>query len=176
MKSIEDIFSRGLIVDVLPTKQAFIEEASKRKLNIFGGFDPTNTSLHLGHAQNFMIMEELRKLGHKVFILFGDFTACIGDPGDQKSERKQLSRETTIKNAKDWIRQIKPLMDFDAKENPPEIVFNSAWLDKLTIVDFLELQSQTTVQRMLKSVSKKTSQCICMNLCTRFSKVLILLR
>ncbi|MDD3668824.1 MAG: tyrosine--tRNA ligase [Alphaproteobacteria bacterium] len=150
LKQLNAIFDRGLIVDVLPTKDAFIREALSRPLNIYGGFDPTNTALHLGHAQNFMVMEDLRKLGHKVFVLFGDFTACIGDPSAQKSARRPLTRAQTIANAKDWINQVRNLMDFDAAVNPPHIVFNSAWLDKLTIAEFLELQSQTTVQRMLE--------------------------
>lgn len=150
IKQLNAIFDRGLIVDVLPGKDAFIKEVLSRKLNMYVGFDPTNTALHLGHAQNFMVMEAFRKLGHKVFILFGDFTACIGDPGDQKAARTQLTRAQTTANAKDWIHQVKNLMDFDDPVNPPKIVFNSAWLDKLSIADFLKLQSQTTVQRMLE--------------------------
>ncbi|MFI3242288.1 MAG: tyrosine--tRNA ligase [Alphaproteobacteria bacterium] len=150
MTTLQNILERGLIVNILPSKEEFIKQAENKKLNIYIGFDPTNVALHLGHAQNFMIMEELRQLGHKVFIVFGDFTACIGDPGDQKATRKQLTREQTTQNAKDWIKQVKNLMDFEAKENPPQIMFNSTWLDKLSIADFLELQSQTTVQRMLE--------------------------
>lgn len=149
-QKLEAIFERGLIVDILPSKDEFMVQALSRKLNIYIGFDPTNTSLHLGHAQNFMIMEELRQLGHNVFILFGDFTACIGDPSERSMARKQLTREQTTSNAQDWMRQVKTLMNFEDEVNPPHIVFNSSWLDKLTIADFLELQSQTTVQRMIE--------------------------
>ncbi len=149
-QKLEEIFSRGLIVDALPSKDEFIEHALTHKLNMFIGFDPTFSALHLGHAQNFMLMEEFRKLGHKVFLVFGDFTACIGDPSDRSCARKCLTRAETTENAMRWREQVKNLMDFDDPINPPQIVFNSEWLDKISLSEFITLASETTVQRMLE--------------------------
>ncbi len=150
LQKIHAIFERGLIVDVLPDKESFIKALLDRQLTFYIGFDPTNAALHLGHAQNFMVLEEFRQLGHKVVVLFGDFTACIGDPGDQKTARRQLTRDTTTRNAMNWKEQVRNLMDFDAAVNPPRIVFNSAWLDKLSLEKLVGLAAQTTVQRMLE--------------------------
>ena len=61
---INEIFDRGVVVEVLPSKQALIEKfASGERLRIYIGADPTSNSLHLSHAKNYMFLEELRQLG-----------------------------------------------------------------------------------------------------------------
>ena len=145
------ILARGVIVGVLPDEASFLERlASKEPMKIYIGADPTSTSLHLSHAKNYMLLEEFRQLGHEVYVLFGDFTAQIGDPTDRLAARKQLTPADVQTNVKFWLDQIKPLMNFDDVVNPPKIVFNSTWLSKLTMVDVVKLASNVTVQRMLE--------------------------
>ncbi len=148
---VEEILTRGVIKEILPTKEEFKTRLlSDDKLSFYIGADPTSNSLHLSHAKNYMVLEDFRKLGHKVYVLIGDFTARIGDPTEKSTTRKQLSREEVLVNVKSWVEQIRPLMDFDAKENPPEIVYNNDWLAKLTMEDVINLASNVTVQRMLE--------------------------
>jgi tyrosyl-tRNA synthetase len=149
-KRIDQIIKRGIIQEVIPDIKEFKKRLLSEKLRIYIGADPTSTALHLSHAKNYMLLEEFRQLGHEVIVLFGDFTARIGDPTDRESARKQLSEEEVKANVKDWLRQIKPLMDFDAKINPPRVLYNSKWLSKLTMKDVVELASNITVQRMLE--------------------------
>ncbi len=146
-----EILDRGIITGVLPDREAFIERlASETPMRIYIGADPTSTSLHLSHAKNYMLLEEFRQLGHEVIVLFGDFTARIGDPTDRLSARKPLTSDEIKGNVADWLDQIRPLMDFDAKVNPPLVKFNADWLAKLTLEDTLSLMSLVTVQRMLE--------------------------
>ncbi len=148
-EKIDEILSRGIIKEILPTEEAFRERLlSGEPMKMFIGADPTSSALHLSHAKNFMLLEEFRKLGHRVVVLFGDFTAKIGDPTGETTARKQLTSEEVKANVEGWINQIKPLMDFDAEENPPEIVFNGDWLSKMTMEDFIRLASNFTVQQM----------------------------
>ncbi len=150
-KQIEKIFNRGIVTEILPSKEAFLNLLlSGKKLRIYIGADPTSNSLHLSHAKNYMFLEELRKLGHEVIVLFGDFTAQIGDPSGRKDARPQLTRAEVKKNVKDWVKQIKPLMSFGAWSNPPRILLNSTWLEKLSFVDVVSLASNFTVQQMLE--------------------------
>lgn len=150
-KKIEEILDRGIIKQILPSREEFVNAlASGKQLKFYVGADPTGTSLHLSHAKNFMLLEEFRKLGHKVYVLFGDFTACIGDPSDRASARTALSRDKARDNAKCWVDNIKAIINFDDPENPAEVVFNSQWLDKLTPLDLMELFSHSTVQRMIE--------------------------
>ena len=147
---IDEILDRGVIVDILPSREEFKKKLLNEKLRFFIGADPTNASLHLSHAKNFMLLEEFRKLGHEVFVLFGDFTACIGDPSDRNSARARLTPEQVHEFSKDWVRQITPLIDFNDPENPAHVVFNGDWLNKLSMRDLIELASNTTVQHMLE--------------------------
>ncbi|MFZ4500566.1 MAG: tyrosine--tRNA ligase [Minisyncoccia bacterium] len=147
---IQALFERGIIVDILPSKEQFIERLkSGKRLRIYHGVDPVASTLHLSHAKNFMVLEQLRQLGHEVIVLFGDFTARIGDP-DKKSVRKQLSEEEVGEHVKLWRKQIDPLIDFNAKDNPARIAFNSAWLSKLSLADVIKLSANFTVQQMLE--------------------------
>ena len=147
---IDEILDRGIIVDIIPSKAEFKQRLLNEKLRFFIGADPTNTSLHLSHAKNFMLLEEFRKLGHEVIVLFGDFTACIGDPSDRNSARARLTPEQVREFSADWIRQISPLIDFNDKVNPAKVVFNGQWLNKLSMRDLIELASNTTVQHLLE--------------------------
>lgn len=144
------VLDRGIIMQMLPSKEEFLEALATRKLRFYIGADPTSTALHLSHAKNYMLLEEFRKLGHEVIVLIGDFTARIGDPTERATARKQLTREEILVNVKSWVEQIKPLMDFDAKVNPPKIMYNNDWLAKLTMEDVVNLASNVTVQQMLE--------------------------
>ncbi|MBN2854162.1 tyrosine--tRNA ligase [Patescibacteria group bacterium] len=148
---IDSLLNRGVITNILPTREELEKKLnSEEKLKIYIGADPTSGALHLSHAKNYMVLEEFRQLGHEVYVLIGDFTARIGDPTEKSSARKQLSREDVTENVKSWLRQIKPLMDFEAKDNPPKVVYNHDWLSKLTMEEVVNLASNFTVQQMLE--------------------------
>lgn len=150
-KIIDEFLNRGIITTILPTKEEFRKVLlSGKKIRIYIGFDATANTLHLSHAKNIMLLEEFRKLGHEVILLFGDFTARIGDPSDQHGTRKTFTKKEVLNNIKDWKEQIKNLMDFKDKKNPPRILFNSKWLAKMDMEKVLELASNVTVQQMIE--------------------------
>ncbi len=147
----EDLFVRGTVAEAFPSKEELAKKLmSSEKIKIYYGLDPTSTAIHLGHAKNVIFLEELRQLGHEVILLFGDFTARIGDPSDKKAVRKQLTVEEVKKNVSGWVEQFKPILNFDDKDNPATIKYNSEWLSKLTFADVVELASNFTVQQMLE--------------------------
>ena len=148
---IDEILDRGTIVNILPTKEEFKNKLlGGQKLRLYIGFDATSPVLHLSHAKNFMLMEKFRKLGHEVIILFGDFTARIGDPSDVTSARKQMTKEEVDENVTKWKELVKPLMNFDDPENPPIIKYNSEWLAGLNFEQIADLASNFTVQQMIE--------------------------
>jgi tyrosyl-tRNA synthetase len=150
-EKIEEILTRS-VAEILPTKNGLREALeSGKRLRIYIGTDATGTSLHIGHATNYMILEKLRKLGHEVIFLVGDFTARIGDPTDKnETARKQLTREQVVQNVKTWIDQVKPVIDVDNKENPVRVLYNNDWLSVLTFEDVINLASNFTVQQMIE--------------------------
>ena len=147
---VDEILNRGIIKEFLPSKEEFRKALLSRKLRFYYGSDPTGTSLHLSHAKNLMLLNDFRKLGHEVIVLFGDFTACIGDPSDRSSARARLTREEVVKNSELWMENIAPVIDFEDKENPAKVVYNSTWLNAFTPSDFIELLSNATVQQMIE--------------------------
>ncbi|MBI3632345.1 MAG: tyrosine--tRNA ligase [Candidatus Vogelbacteria bacterium] len=150
-QKIDEVLTRS-VEEILPTREGLRELLlSGRRLRIYIGTDATGTSLHLGHATNYMILEDFRKLGHEVIFLIGDFTARIGDPTDKgEIARKQLTRDEVLHNVKTWIDQIRPVIDVDNANNPVKIFYNNDWLAALTLEDMLNLASNFTVQQMLE--------------------------
>ncbi len=149
-KAIDEILSRS-IAEILPSKEALKKELmSGRQLRLYIGADATGPALHIGHATNYILLEKIRKLGHKIILLIGDFTARIGDPTDKTATRVQLTRDQVIENTKTWIKQLSPIISFDDKNNPVEIVYNHNWLSKMNFEDVIDLASNFTVQRMLE--------------------------
>ncbi|MEA3322743.1 MAG: tyrosine--tRNA ligase [Patescibacteria group bacterium] len=150
-KKVDEVLDRGILKDFLPTKEEFRERLlSGDKLRFYIGADPTAKALHLGHAQNLMLLEDFRKLGHEVIFLIGDFTGMIGDPSDKSSARIKQTPADVQANFKNWKDQVKNILDFDDEKNPVQIKYNSEWLGKLDLSEILELASNFTVQQMLE--------------------------
>ena len=150
-KRIEEIFARGTVVEVLPSRDELIARMmTGEPIRLYIGLDATSSALHLAHARILIFLEELRQLGHQIIILFGDFTAQIGDPTDKSMARKQLTHEDVKRNVAGWLDQIKPLIDINDPKNPTLIKYNSDWLSKLTFTDVVNLASNFTVQQMLE--------------------------
>ncbi|MEF2175382.1 MAG: tyrosine--tRNA ligase [Candidatus Absconditabacteria bacterium] len=149
-KLIDELLERS-VSEILPKKELLKKKLmSGEQLKLYIGTDATGSSLHLGHATNYMVLERFRKLGHKVYLLIGDFTARIGDPTDKMASRVQLTREDVVENVRTWLDQIRPVLDIDNKDNPVDVVFNHDWLSKMTFEDVIDLASNFTVQRMLE--------------------------
>lgn len=149
-KRIDEILNRGVIKQILPSVETFKQALLTKTLTFYIGADPTGDSLHLSHAKNFMLLEEFRQLGHKVNVLFGDFTACIGDPSDRDSARTLLTRARARENASSWVSQISRIIDFNDPVNPAHVRYNSEWTDPMTPSQLIELFTHTTVQQLIE--------------------------
>ncbi len=149
-KLIDNLLSRS-VKEILPSKEFLKKELlSGKKLRIYIGTDATGSSLHLGHATNYMLLEKFRKLGHEVIFLIGDFTSRIGDPTDKSAARVPLTREQVVENTKTWLEQVRPVINFDDTENPVKILYNHEWLSKLNFEQVIDIASHFTVQQMLE--------------------------
>ena len=149
-KELYELVTRS-VATILPTREQFEAALTSGKpLRMYIGADATGPQLHLGHATNFLFLEKLRKLGHEVIILFGDFTAMIGDPSDRDSARISLTEEQVNAHIATWKEQVGKILDFGTVENPALIKRNSEWLSKLNFGDILSLASNFTVQHMLE--------------------------
>lgn len=137
--------SRG--ADEILVKDAFIEKLKEgRPLRIKAGFDPTAPDLHLGHTVLINKLRQFQDAGHQVLFLIGDFTGMIGDPTGKSITRKSLTPEEIQANARTYEEQIFKILD----PEKTEVMFNSAWLNKMTTAQLIQLAAKHTVARMLE--------------------------
>ncbi len=147
--SLSDLLRRGILDGVIVEEE--LQEAldSGRRLTIYQGFDPTSTSLHIGHYLSLRVLRWFQLHGHRVIFLFGDFTARIGDPTGQSAERSQLTRDEVVANSQTWRDQIAAVLDLGG-DNPVEIKWNGEWLDSLSLRDMIEIAANVTVQQLIE--------------------------
>lgn len=127
-------------------KKLDISIHENKPLRVKAGFDPTAPDIHLGHTVLLNKMKQFQDLGHEVIFLIGDFTGIIGDPSGRAETRKPLTPEEVEKNAETYRRQVFKILD----PKKTKVRFNSEWLSKMTVREFLELGSKQTVARMLE--------------------------
>lgn len=143
-----EIIKRGT-VDIISEDELIQKLKRSEKegcpLRIKAGFDPTAPDLHLGHTILLRKLRQFQDLGHQVYFLIGDFTGRIGDPSGSAKIRKQLSKEEVSENAATYKRQISQILNIDKIQ----IVFNSEWFEKMSVLDMLKLTSQATISQML---------------------------
>jgi tyrosyl-tRNA synthetase len=149
-KKIDEVLDR-YTEEILPNRDSLKKKLlSGDRLKIYVGADPTGKDLHLGHGVAFFLMEELRKLGHEIIILFGGFTAMIGDPTDKGAARVRLSHKETSENIKSWKNQVSKIISFKDFFNKPKIVNNNDWYSKMSLGQIVDIASNFTVQNMIE--------------------------
>ena len=155
-------------VDLINKKELLEKLKLKRPLRIKAGFDPSSPDIHIGHTLLINKLCQFQELGHEVFFIVGDFTACIGDPSGQNKTRPTLSFEEVKKNADSYFEQVtrknfkitkaldeslQGLLDFFKRldSRKTKLLYNSQWLDKISLRDFiLSVSSKFTVARQLE--------------------------
>lgn len=149
MDKIEELLTRG--VDKIYPSREELEKLlrSGKKIKLYQGFDPTGPQLHIGHAVALRKLRQFQDLGHHVIFLIGDFTGMVGDPSGKSSERKVLTKEEVLANAKTYKEQASKLLRFDG-ENPVEIKYNSEWLAKMSAIELLQLAHHLTAAQVME--------------------------
>jgi len=146
-RKIDAILGRG-IENIYPSKDFLKKKLlSGERQTIYLGIDPTGPSLHIGHCIPIRKLAEFQKLGHKVILLIGDFTAMIGDP-DKLSVRKPLTRKEVLNNCKNYKKQASIFLKFGF--GGAELKYNSKWLAKLSFEKLLNLSSYLTHSQIIK--------------------------
>ena len=144
-KKIEEVLIKG-VEEILPNKEQLKNLMMKRKIRLYLGIDPTSPQLHLGHAIALRKLKDFQDLGHEVILLFGTFTARIGDPSGRDKKRKPLTPSQIEKNMKTYKDQSSKILDFSRVK----IKGNADWLEKLNFNDLVKISSQFTISRLLE--------------------------
>lgn len=140
-----DILTRN-VETILPSKEELGKKLKAKKLlRVKHGIDPTGPKIHMGRAVVLWKLREFQEAGHKIVLIFGDFTARIGDPSDKEERRPVLSKEDIEKNAKNYLSQIGRILN----TKQIELHFNSEWHDNMSEADLIRLSRLLTVNQML---------------------------
>ena len=120
-------------------------------ITLYEGTDPTADSLHIGHCVPYCILRRFQQAGHKVVLLMGGATACIGDPTGKTAIRKIMSKKQIAENIEKIKDTLKVFLDFDG-DNPAIIVNNADWFNDYSYIDFMrEIGVHFNVNKMLSN-------------------------
>jgi tyrosyl-tRNA synthetase (EC 6.1.1.1) len=129
---------------------------AKESVVAYLGFDPTATSLHVGHLTQIMQLRLLQKHGHKPLVLIGDGTARIGDPTFKDTARQLLDVEQINQNVTGIQSAFAKYLRFDDSTDGAVLLRNGDWLLSLNYIDFLrDYGRHFSINRMLTFESVK---------------------
>ena len=142
---------RGLLYQCTDEKKLEEMLKSGMPITLYEGTDPTADSLHIGHCVPYCILRRFQKAGHKVILLMGGATACIGDPTGRSEIRKVMTKEQINANIAKIKDTLKVFLDFDG-DNPAIIVNNADWFKDYSYIDFMrDIGMHFNVNKMLSA-------------------------
>ena len=142
---------RGMVYDAT---EGLRDVLARETLTAYAGFDPTASSLHLGHLLPILALARLQQHGHSPIAVVGGGTGLIGDPSGKNTERTLLTTEQVESNVAAIRVQLSRFLDFDAAGNPARLVNNADWLTTMGAMEFLrDVGKHFTVNHMLAKES-----------------------
>ena len=152
MNLIEDLRWRGLLAQ--STDETALQEALKKPMTLYVGFDPTAPSLHAGNLVVLLVLRRFQLAGHNPIALVGGATGLVGDPSGKNEERSLNSTEIV----EGWVnrirKQVSAFLDFNAPKNPAQVVNNLDWTSPLSAIEFLrDIGKHFSVNQMLSKDS-----------------------
>jgi len=139
---------RGLVAQVSDAEglSAHLGNACR---TVYGGFDPTADSLHIGNLVPLLGLQRLQKMGHRPIILVGGATGLIGDPSFRADERSLNTKEIVGEWVHKIRKQVEPYVSFEGN-NAALLVNNLDWTQSLDVITFLrEVGKHFSVNAMI---------------------------
>ncbi len=129
-------------------------KATGKPLKIKLGIDPTGPDIHLGHLVPIRNLRLFQRMGHKILLIFGDFTGKIGDPSGRNDERPALTEEQIMRNMSKYDEQASKVLDIDA--DSVEQFRNGSWLDRVSTREWVNILRDIQVNEILQRKDFRT--------------------
>ncbi|MVA27232.1 tyrosine--tRNA ligase [Agrobacterium vitis] len=131
---------------------------TKESVTAYIGYDPTASSLHVGHLMQIMMLNWFQETGHQPISLMGGGTGMVGDPSFKEEARKLMTIEMIEDNIASIKRCFANYLDYDKGPKGGALMINNAeWLRGLNYLEFLrDVGRHFSVNRMLSFDSVKT--------------------
>jgi tyrosyl-tRNA synthetase len=151
--ALNELSWRGLLSQYTEGLQ---ESLSTSVVSAYCGFDPTASSLHVGHLIPVMGLVHLQRAGHRPVALVGGGTGMIGDPSGKRTERLLLTPEVVEANSQSLRAQLEHFLDFEGPA-AARMRNNADWLLPLDAIGFLrDVGKHFTVNYMMQKESVKS--------------------
>jgi len=153
----DDLLFRGLVHQA--TDDTLLDRLSAGGVTAYAGFDPTASSLHLGHLVPLCNLRRLQLAGNRPIALAGGGTGLIGDPSFKDAERPLLTNDQIDANVAGIREQMSRFLDFspDAGSSTALLLNNAQWLTTITLTDFLrDVGKHFTVNQMIAKESVRS--------------------
>jgi len=148
MNLLEDLRWRGLISQ--STDESALQEALKKPITLYIGFDPTAASLHVGNLVVLLVLRRFQLAGHNPIALVGGATGLVGDPSGRNEERTLNSNDTVAEWVSKIREQVSTFLDFEKGSNKAQVVNNLDWTSPLSAIEFLrDIGKHFSVNQML---------------------------
>ncbi|EJB02505.1 tyrosyl-tRNA synthetase [Rhizobium leguminosarum bv. trifolii WSM597] len=130
---------------------------AKETVTAYIGYDPTASSLHVGHLTQIMMLHWLQATGHRPISLMGGGTGMVGDPSFKEEARQLMTIDTIEQNIASIKNCFSNYLDYDKSGNAALMINNAEWLRSLNYLEFLrDVGRHFSVNRMLSFDSVKT--------------------
>jgi len=157
---IDELAWRGLIA-VSTDLDDLRNSLDAGQVTLYGGFDPTAASLHIGNLVLLLTMRRLQLAGHRPIGLVGGATGLIGDPSGKSAERVLNPPDVVAGWVKHIGDQVSRFLDFEPGPASALTVSNLEWTAGLSALAFLrdvgkhfpvnQMLSRETVRARLES-------------------------
>ena len=131
---------------------------ARESVTAYIGYDPTASSLHVGHLMQIMMLRWFQQTGHQPISLMGGGTGMVGDPSFKEEARKLMTVDMIEDNIASIKRCFANYLDYDGGPKGGALMINNAeWLRPLNYLEFLrDVGRHFSVNRMLSFDSVKT--------------------
>ena len=112
MANLVDILRQRGFIEQTTHDQELSDYFGSHRVTGYIGFDPTASSLHIGHLVPIMSLAHMQRAGHRPIALVGGGTGLVGDPSGKTEMRQMLTLERVEQNAAGIKQQLSCFMDF----------------------------------------------------------------
>ncbi len=133
---VDELRWRGVLAQTTD-EEALRKALADGPVTLYCGFDPTASSLHVGHLTQILALRRFQLAGHRPIALVGGATGLIGDP--KPTAERQLNDVATVERWVGTLRdQLSAFLDFDTPgPNQAVMANNYDWTAGISALAFL---------------------------------------
>lgn len=137
-KNVLDFLEKKGFFSQIFNKINLYRHIQRKNVRLYCGFDPTASSLHIGHLLPILCLKYFQKFGHTPVMLIGGATGIVGDPSFRMSERPRYSSEVLQFNQICLKKQLLFFFNDNRFINNKAIILNNySWFKDISMLFFL---------------------------------------